>query len=111
MNFSKLGSSTWSNNDPPPVSGVAELATTSPVLQFQADMVDPRYSECRLKEVLAITRESSQRQLVEKPVLKVSSSLDSLMTSLNFFRQNLQARIMNGKLMLLDVMLLLFVNF
>ena len=40
-----------------------------------------------------------------------ASSLDSLMTSLNFFRQNLQVRIMNGKLMLLDVMLQLFVNF
>ena len=40
-----------------------------------------------------------------------ASSLDSLMTSLNFFRQNLQAPIMNGKLMLLDVMLQLFVNF
>ena len=41
----------------------------------------------------------------------VVSLLGSLMESLSFSRQSLQVHIMNGKLMLLDVMLRLFVNF
>ncbi len=41
----------------------------------------------------------------------VVSLLGSLMESLSFSRQSLQVHIMNGKLMLLDVMLQLFVNF
>ena len=72
----------------------------------------------KMNHRLIILRNMSQKlnnsilKRVELDHLELAASLlDSLMANLNFFRQNLQELIMNGKLMLLDEMLLLFVNF
>ena len=70
MNLSQLSGSTWNSAAAQSKEINSQESGRSEVEEFKDVMKDPRYSELRLRDLFDTTRQSSQRQICDSPIVQ-----------------------------------------